>query len=50
MLSVKNDEHVRCRCGAQARLVRKMMDSLTGMTVRMFECKCGERHWTESKE
>ena len=40
----------QCKCGAQPRIVRKMMDPRTGMTVRMFECQCGERNWTEAKE
>ena len=40
----------RCRCGAQPKLLRKMMDPRTGMTVRMFECQCGERSWTEAKQ
>jgi hypothetical protein len=40
-------EEFRCRCGAQPKLVRKMMDSHTGRTVRMFECQCGAKSWTE---
>ena len=40
----------QCKCGAQPRVVRKMMDPRTGMTVRVFECQCGERNWTEAKE
>jgi hypothetical protein len=40
----------QCKCGAQPRIVRKMMDPRTGITVRMFECQCGERSWTEVKE
>jgi hypothetical protein len=40
----------QCKCGAQLRGVRQMMDPRTGMTVRMFECQCGERNWTEAKE
>jgi hypothetical protein len=40
----------RCRCGAQPRLVRKIMDPRNGMTVRIFECGCGERSWTEGKQ
>ena len=40
----------RCRCGAQPKLLRKMMDPRTGMTVRMFECQCGERSWTADKQ
>ena len=39
-----------CKCGAQSRVVRKMMDPQTGKTVRMFECQCGARSWTEAKE
>ena len=40
----------QCKCGAQPRVVRKMMDPRTGRTVRMFECQCGARNWTEAKE
>ena len=39
-----------CKCGAQSRVVRKMMDPQTGKTVRMFECQCGARSWIEAKE
>jgi hypothetical protein len=46
----KTREEWRCDCGAQPKLVHKMMDSLRGLTVRMFECQCGERTWTEDKE
>ena len=38
------------KCGAQPMIVRKMMDPKTGKTVRMFECQCGARSWTEAKE
>jgi predicted SprT family Zn-dependent metalloprotease len=47
---LKSREELRCRCGAQPTLVRKMMDPQNGKTVRMFECQCGERLWTEHKE
>jgi hypothetical protein len=40
----------QCECGAQSRVVRKMMDPQTGKTVRMFECQCGARSWIEAKE
>jgi hypothetical protein len=40
----------QCKCGAQPRVIRKMMDPRTGTTARMFECQCGERRWTETKE
>jgi hypothetical protein len=36
-------------CGEKPSLVRTMLDSLTGRTVRMFKCKCGEQTWSESK-
>jgi hypothetical protein len=38
-----------CRCGAQPKLMRKIMDSRNGMTIRIFECQCGRRSWTEDK-
>jgi len=50
------DEKVRkpgapqCRCGAQPILVRKMLNSTNGVTVRMFECDCGKKILTENKE
>jgi hypothetical protein len=40
----------QCKCGAQPIIVRKMMEPMTGKTVRMFECQCGTRSWTEAKE
>jgi len=39
-------EAPRCRCGAQPTLVRKMMNPTQGTTVRMLECRCGERAWS----
>ncbi|MET4631024.1 hypothetical protein ABIB83_008084 [Bradyrhizobium sp. I1.8.5] len=46
----KTREDRRCKCGAQPKLVHNMMDSLRGLTVRVFECQCGERTWTEDRE
>ena len=43
-------EERRCRCDAQPKLVFKMMDPRRGLTVRMFECNCGNRTWTEDSE
>ena len=40
----------QCKCGAQPIIVRKMMEPKTGKTVRMFECQCGTRSWSETKE
>jgi hypothetical protein len=37
-----------CRlCGTKLALVRVIIDSDTGNTYRMFECKCGERIWND---
>ena len=39
----KAHEERRCKCGAQPKLSHKMMDPRRGLTIRMFECRCGER-------
>jgi hypothetical protein len=36
-------------CGERPALVRTMLNSLTGRTVRMFNCECGEQTWSEDK-
>jgi hypothetical protein len=46
----KTHEERRCRCGAQPKLFHKMLDPSRGLTIRMFECGCGERTWTEDPE
>jgi hypothetical protein len=39
-------EAPRCsRCDAQPRLVRQMLDSRSGKTIRMFKCACGAQSW-----
>ena len=41
-------EDVRCmKCDAQLYIVRRILDPLSGKTIRMFECKCGSRTWSE---
>jgi hypothetical protein len=41
-------EDCRCmKCDAQFYLVRRILDPVTGKTIRMFECKCGNRTWSE---
>jgi hypothetical protein len=41
-------EDRRCeKCDAQPRLVLNMLDPRSGNTIRMFECKCGQRTWSE---
>jgi len=37
-------------CGEKPALVRSMLDTLSGRTVRMFECQCGEKTWTEDRK
>jgi hypothetical protein len=36
-------------CGGKPVMVRTMLDSLSGRTVRMFKCGCGEQAWLEDK-
>ena len=46
--SSKTRENRRCqRCDTQPALRCQMLDSRNGKTVRMFECKCGEKTWSE---
>ena len=41
-------EDGRCKkCDAQLYLVRRILDPLSGKTIRMFERKCGSRTWSE---
>lgn len=41
-------EDRRCsHCDTQPKLVYQMLDSRSGKTIRMFECKCGERGWDQ---
>jgi formate dehydrogenase maturation protein FdhE len=37
-------------CGEKPNLLRSMLDTQTGRTVRMFKCKCGEQTWQEEKQ
>lgn len=47
-IGAKGQSNKICRlCNARLRLVRIMIDSDTGDLIHMFECKCGERIWTE---
>jgi hypothetical protein len=34
-------------CGRAAIITRAMLSIYTGETVRMFECSCGQRSWSE---
>jgi hypothetical protein len=37
------------RCGDVPYLVRSLLDTHIGKTIRMFECVCGQRSWSEGK-
>jgi transposase-like protein len=38
----------RCpHCDSVLQLVRTMLDSRSGKSVRMFKCKCGARTWDD---
>jgi hypothetical protein len=43
-----SEDRICPRCHAQPRLVHRMLDSLTGKTVRSFECACGEKTWIDN--
>jgi hypothetical protein len=39
----------RCPCyDALPKLIGQMLDTRAGKTVRLLECKCGERTWEEA--
>ena len=38
------------RCGGVPAIVRTMLNSTTGKTMRMYECTCGERTWSEDRK
>jgi len=48
LIAKETREDGRCKkCDAQPYLVRRILDPRTGKTIRMFECKCGSRTWSE---
>ena len=38
------------RCGVQPTLISKYLDTRRSVTIRMFECVCGEHSWSEDRE
>jgi hypothetical protein len=45
---VTQDKGPRCpTCAAFPQLARSFLDPRTGRTIRLFECRCGERIWDE---
>ena len=44
---IESSSTKRCRfCGERLELVRTVMNTNTGEIIHMFECRCGERIWT----
>jgi hypothetical protein len=36
-------------CGEKPALVLKMLNPISGRTVHMLKCECGEQTWSEDK-
>jgi len=36
-------------CGDKPAILRAMLDSRTGKTIRMFKCKCGDQTWVADR-
>jgi predicted RNA-binding Zn-ribbon protein involved in translation (DUF1610 family) len=48
-VSDKEAFEFRCsQCGAQPKLIHRMLDPRRGETLRMYKCPCGEQIWTTS--
>lgn len=45
---LENNSTLKCRaCDRNLELVRAMLTADTGNLIRLFECECGERIWTD---
>jgi hypothetical protein len=44
-----NPIRICSQCGEKPVLVRTVLNSQNGRTVRMFKCDCGEQTWSEDK-
>jgi len=41
-------EELKCiRCGDRPTIVQIMLDPRRGKTLRVYECRCGERIWDD---
>lgn len=47
IFEIENRPVKLCGCGKRYELIRTMLHIRTSKPVRMFECRCGERHWEE---
>jgi hypothetical protein len=45
--AAKEEDRSCVRCGAEPNLIRKLLDTRKGRTVRMFECRCGKVSWDD---
>jgi hypothetical protein len=44
----KEELELKCiRCGDRPNIVQIMLDPRRGKTLRMYECRCGERIWDD---
>jgi hypothetical protein len=44
------DHRPRCpACAAFPRLAQSLLDTRKGKTVRLYQCRCGERIWDDSE-
>jgi hypothetical protein len=37
------------KCGEEQKFIGAILDSAKGRTIRLYECRCGERTWTSRK-
>lgn len=45
---LENNSNVQCRaCDKKLELARAVLIADTGHLIRLFECECGERIWSE---
>jgi len=43
-----SDQDRSCpRCGAQPKLVHRLLDTRNGREALLFQCECGERIWDD---
>ena len=45
-----NPTPVCSHCGQKPPTVMTMLNPISGRTVRMFRCKCGEQTWSEERK
>jgi hypothetical protein len=48
LIGEETKEELKCiRCGDRPNIVQVMPDPRRGKTLRMYECRCGERIWDD---